>query len=72
MFDRLTPILKGACVLLALLLIYQVSRIAFRKDPLSDLNISPFVVPALAGPSSALLPSNHQRPANSMLARCFL
>jgi len=36
-------------VLIALLLVYQVSRIAFRKDPLSDLNISPFVVPALAG-----------------------
>jgi len=49
MLDRLTPILKGTCLLLALLLIYQVSRIGFRKNPLADLNISPLVVPASAG-----------------------
>src|SRR5437899_3765874 len=52
MFDRLTPILKGVCLLLALLLLYQVSRIAFRKDPLADLNISAAVPGASASPNN--------------------
>ena len=53
MLDRLAPLLKGACVLLALLLVYQISRAAFRRNPLSDLNVSPLVVPASAGQSQA-------------------
>lgn len=64
MFDRLTPILKGACLLLALLLVYQVSRAAFRKDPLSDLNISALGVPASASsPSSTPKKSTNSPPA---------
>jgi hypothetical protein len=51
MFDRLTPILKGACLLLLLLLLYQVSRVALRKDPLADLNISALASQTSAGPA---------------------
>ena len=61
MFDRLTPILKGACVLLALLLLYQISRAAFRKDPLADLNISALASQTSAGPAFVVPASSGQR-----------
>lgn len=40
MLERINPLLRIVCLLLAGLFIYQASRVAGRKDPLSDLNLT--------------------------------
>jgi hypothetical protein len=38
--ERINPVLRILCIALAGLFLYQASRVAFRRDPLSDLNVS--------------------------------
>jgi hypothetical protein len=37
--ERINPVLRILCIALAGLFLYQASRVAFRRDPLSDLNV---------------------------------
>jgi hypothetical protein len=38
--ERINPVLRILCIALAGLFLYQASRVAFRRDPFSDLNVS--------------------------------
>lgn len=45
MLERFNPVLRIACLLLAGLVLYQISRLATRKDPLANLNITALSLP---------------------------
>jgi len=53
MLERSEPVLKGICVALAGLLLFQVARLVLRSDPLAHLNI----------PSLPTLPPETNAPA---------
>lgn len=48
MLERFNPVLRIICLLLAGLVLYQISRLATRKDPLANLNISKLTLPSTA------------------------
>src|SRR5664279_1766579 len=54
MLDRSEPILKGICVALAGLLLFQIVRLVLRSDPLAHLNIPalPTLPPETNAPAS--------------------
>ena len=54
MLERSEPVLKGVCVALAGLLLFQVARLVFRSDPLAHLNIPalPTLPPDTNAPAS--------------------
>jgi hypothetical protein len=45
MLERFNPVLRIVCLLLAGLVLYQISRLVTRKDPLENLNISKLTLP---------------------------
>ncbi len=48
MLERLNPVLRIVCLALAGLVLYQLSRLVTRKDPLQDLSLSTtFMLPAV-------------------------
>ena len=44
MLERFNPVLRIVCLLLAGLVLYQISRLATRKDPLGNLNFNPLAL----------------------------
>ena len=65
MLERSEPVLKGVCVALAGLLLFQAARPVFRSDPLAHLNIP--ALPTLPPDTNA--PAGRERMLSRPLAR---
>jgi hypothetical protein len=71
MFERLEPVLKGVCIILAALLLFQVGRAVAHSNPLAHLKIPPLpslpadtnAPPAVAGTNSPVAATN--KPASN-------
>ena len=46
MLERFNPVLRIVCLALAGLVLFQISRIVTRKDPLANLNLAALSLPA--------------------------
>src|SRR5438552_2296562 len=62
MLKRLHPILKVLCLILGALVLYQISRLAMRKDPLESLSF--LTTPSLLGsPDNPKVTKEETKPA---------
>ena len=59
MLERFNPLLKLVCLGMAALLVYRLSQIAMKKNPLDDLNLPPMA----ASPTGTNAPSGTNNPA---------
>jgi hypothetical protein len=70
--ERINPVLRILCIALAGLFLYQASRVAFRRNPLSDLNVGSLGIdlsPAAEAKPSGTNSNPRSNPGSAGMAR---